>query len=217
MDNRKSETCDKPGASHARRHFGSKFRGRYLTMKRIRCFQYAAAAIATLGMVTPPGALAADASRAAVQASRPETPAVLDVGLGEGGTLVGQVVNAQGAPLAKASVTVRCSGSAVASAVTDRQGSFAVGGLQGGVFEVNSAGGSGVYRLWTAGASPPSANKGVLIVGGEPVSRGQYYAGRYYRSRFTNGQIVFGTAIILGVTAAVVAASLSNQAQLSGS
>jgi hypothetical protein len=196
-------------------------------VKRFQFFQYAAAAVASFGFVLPSSVWAADASQSPVQASPEETPTILDVSLGEGGILSGQVLNADGGPMARAIVTVRSSGSDVASAVTDRQGYFAFHGLQGGVYEVNSAGSSGVFRLWTADASPPLANKDVLIVADGPVNRGQCcskrcsppgrcYSGPRTAGPITNGQVVLATLVVAGIAGGIVAVAVSHE-QKSGS
>jgi hypothetical protein len=186
-------------------------------MKRFQWLQYAASGIASLGFVVPSGLLAADAGRTPVAASAAETPSIMDVVLGEGRALSGQVLDAQGAPMTQTLVTVRGSGSGVASAVTGRQGYFSIRGLQGGVYEVTSGGSSAVFRVWTAGAAPPAANKSVLIVAAGPVSRGQYPAGPRPLRPITNGQVVIAGLLILGATGAIVAISLGNQQQPSGS
>ncbi|HEY1786024.1 MAG TPA: carboxypeptidase-like regulatory domain-containing protein [Pirellulales bacterium] len=150
-------------------------------MKRFQLFQYAATALASMGLMLPtrPAVAAGDNRPLATPAAAPsqssgvQGPAILDVTLNEGGTLTGQVVNAQGKPLAKTAVSVRTCGNDVAGVATDAEGNFAVAGLRGGVYEVDSAGGAGYFRLWNTGTSPPSAHKGVLIVAGEQVSRGQ--------------------------------------------
>ena len=172
-------------------------------MKRFKLLQYAVTGVAGLGLVLPSGVLAADASRTPVQASAAQTQSILDVSLGEDGTLFGQVLNVQGAPIAQATVTVRSSGADVASTVTDAQWSFSVAGLQGGVYEVTTDGGSGTFRLWTAEASPPSANRGVLIVAGGQVTRGQFFRG------IRNG----GALLMVGLLGGVVAAGIITASQ----
>jgi len=176
-------------------------------MKRLPLLQYAATGMAGLGLVLPAGVLAADVNQTPVSASAAETQSISDVRLGEGGTLFGQVLDVQGAPLAQATVTVRCAGSDVASTVTDTQGSFSVGGLQGGVYEVTTDGGSGTFRLWTADASPPSANKGALIVSGGETTRGQFF----------RGPNKAGALVMVGLLGGVVAAGIITAAQPSGS
>jgi hypothetical protein len=172
-------------------------------MKRFHWFQYAVAGIASLGFVLPSGAFAADASRTPVLASAAETQSILDVSLGEGGTLVGQVLDVQGAPMAQANVTVSSSGAKVASAVTDSEGSFSVGGLHGGVYEVTTDAGSGTFRLWTADAGPPSANKKVLIVAGGQTTRGQFF----------RGPNKAGALLMVGLLGGIVAAGIITAAQ----
>ena len=142
-------------------------------MKRCQLFWYAATGIAGFGLVLPTGAMAAQPDATPIAARDPAAPSIVDVKLGEGGTLSGQVVDAQGVPMALTTVTVRAAGTDVASTVTDAQGRFSVAGVHGGMIEVNAAGGTSMLRVWTANASPPSANKSVLIVAGGPVARGQ--------------------------------------------
>jgi hypothetical protein len=99
--------------------------------------------------------------------------AVIDVALAEGGALVGQVVDAQGAPIVAAAVSVRSAGRDILQVRTNSRGEFAAAGLKGGVYEVVAGRHHGVYRLWAPGTAPPSANRGVMAVSGE-VIRAQY-------------------------------------------
>ncbi|HEX4142506.1 MAG TPA: carboxypeptidase regulatory-like domain-containing protein [Pirellulales bacterium] len=142
-------------------------------MKRFRLFRYVATGIAGFGLVLPTGAMAAQPDATPTAASEAPGPSIIDVTLGQGGTLRGQVVDAQGVPMALTTVTVRAAGTEVASAVTDAQGNFSIVGVHGGVIEADAAGGSSMLRVWTANASPPSANKSVLLVADGPVARGQ--------------------------------------------
>jgi Carboxypeptidase regulatory-like domain len=181
-------------------------------MKRFQFCQYSATAIACLGLVLPAGARAADVGRTPAPNAAAQKSSILDVRLGQRGTLAGQVVDAQGRPLALTKVNVRSAGSAtdMAGAVTDFEGRFSVQNLPGGVYEVSSGGGSGVFRLWTGAASPPSANQAVLIVAGGTVNRAQYYAGNNYGwrpwcPRITNGEVVMGALLIAGVAGGIVA------------
>jgi hypothetical protein len=126
--------------------------------------QSMAAAAACLGMLISPTATAAPAGHAG---------AVIDVALGEGGVLAGQVVDAQGAPLAGTAVSVRSGGRDVLQAATNERGEFATAGLKGGVYEVVAGQHRGVYRLWAPRTAPPSANRAIMVVSGEVV-RAQY-------------------------------------------
>jgi hypothetical protein len=192
---------------HFRKSHHSKPRAGLFRMKRFHWLQYTAAGIAGFGLVLPSGLLAADASRAPVLATAAETPSILDVSLGKDAALVGQVLDVQGAPMAQTTVTIRSSGADVASAVTDAQGSFSISGLQGGVYEVTAAGGSGTFRVWTAEASPPSASKGVLIVSGGQTTRGQFF----------RGPNKAGALVMVGLLGGVVAAGIITAAQRPGS
>ena len=94
---------------------------------------------------------------------------ILDVSLDEEGVLSGQVVNRQGVPLVQTAVMVRSAGTIVAVSKTDAQGQFAVRDLSGGTYEVIGAGSGGVYRVWTADASPPAATEQVTLVAAQNV------------------------------------------------
>jgi hypothetical protein len=90
-------------------------------------------------------------------------PAILDVALADGGVLHGQVVNAQGAGAAGMPVYIRTQDRDVAAATTAADGSFAVQGLKGGVYQVSTLQGHGVYRLWSPGTAPPVAQNGAVL------------------------------------------------------
>jgi hypothetical protein len=131
----------------------------------------------------------------------PASPAasILDVALAQSGSLRGQVVNTQGAPLVGTAVSVQSGGREVASTTTNQRGEFAVNNLRGGNYTIAAADSSGVYRVWTASAAPPAAKPGVLLVSGRQIARGQ-------NGGFPSGAglIVLGTAAGI-VTAGVVA------------
>lgn len=131
---------------------------------KIRVAQRLAAAIACVGLIAPPSAFAGTAA----------TPAVADIALGEGGVFVGKVVNAQGAPIAGTTVSLRQGGAEIVSTVTDAEGVFAAQGVRGGQYQVVAEEGSVVYRLWSPGTAPPAANQSALIVTGSEIVNGQY-------------------------------------------
>ncbi len=167
-------------------------------MRRNQWLQVAATGIAGLGLVLPSGVMAAQPATP-ITASANAAPSIVDVRLNTRGMLVGQVVDAQGVAMPQATVTLRSSSLEVASTVTNAQGSFSLAGLHGGVYEASSAGGSTVLRVWTAEASPPSANKSVMIVSGGPVARGQFFNGP---NRL--GSIALFGVIVGGVTTAAL-------------
>jgi hypothetical protein len=110
--------------------------------------------LATCGICTPQLAFAADPTPA---------PAVLDVALGDGGVLHGQVVNLQGAGVPGVPVFVKMQDRNVATATTAGDGTFSVQGLRGGVYQVATIQGQGVYRLWSAGTEPPAAQPNAIL------------------------------------------------------
>jgi hypothetical protein len=120
--------------------------------------------LATVGVCLPELALAA---------SPPTPPAVIDVAMADGGVLHGQVVDLQGGNATGLPVSVRSQDKEITRTTTAKDGRFTVQGLRGGVYQVAAGEGQGVYRLWTAKAAPPSAQKNAIvftqgILGGGP-------------------------------------------------
>ncbi|MHC4399067.1 MAG: carboxypeptidase-like regulatory domain-containing protein [Planctomycetota bacterium] len=160
--------------------------------------------LAALGLCLPPSVLAAG----------PAAPAQLfsDVKLHntpKGGTLLGEVRDAQGLAKAKVPVNLYKGGSdgkihRLAGATTDDQGRFAFANLKGGMYGVESLGGSGAYRVWTPNTAPPGAQNGVLIVSGQGVLRGQQWLATPF------GQRVLVVAAGLGIAGGVTGAALAN-------
>lgn len=135
-------------------------------------------------------------------------PVVHDVALANGGVLRGQVIDQQGAPLARTAVSVSSSGREVASTQTDTDGNFAVGNLCGGNYTVVAGEGEGAYRAWAEKSAPPQAQPGVLIVSGREVNRGQSGGGIWRRP---------GTLVALGIIGGIVAGGVISQQNSSGS
>jgi hypothetical protein len=142
-------------------------------MRRRKIFRYAAVGIAGLGLTLPLPASAAHPAPLAPARKTSQSSTATDVALQAGGLLRGQIVDAQGSPMANAAVSLQFEGRAVAAARTTPQGYFAVSGLRGGTFQVTAAGGSGVYRLWVENSAPPAASASLLIVAGSDAARGQ--------------------------------------------
>jgi hypothetical protein len=128
---------------------------------------------------------------------------VIDFALAPGGLLSGQVVDAAGAPLAGAPVSVWHENHQVVQTVSDQHGQFSVAGLRGGVHQVVAGQNQGVYRLWTAQAAPPSAQKGTILLGNSPVVRGQN--GELGRSLLTSpilwGGVMYAAGHVIGFNA----------------
>jgi hypothetical protein len=110
--------------------------------------------LAVLGMCLPGMAFAASPAPA---------PAVVDVAMADGGVLHGQLVDLQGGNAAGVPVAVKAQNQQVLRTTTLKDGHFTVEGLRGGVYQVAAGQGQGVYRLWTAKAAPPSAQKHAIV------------------------------------------------------
>jgi hypothetical protein len=120
---------------------------------------------------------------------------IRDIALQAGGALRGQVVDAQGNPCAQVAVrVVRASDQAPLAVVTsDAQGRFAVSGLTGGVYRVETPAGAAIYRVWAPNTAPPSATASALLIQGDSMVRGNL-----------GGLGWFGWTLIgLGVAAAI--------------
>jgi hypothetical protein len=151
-----------------------------------------AAAIASMGMLLPPSAIA----------NSPVTQAS-DVALRAGGLLVGQVVDAQGQAKRRTEVSIRQGEQEIVRATTDENGVFAAQGLRGGHYQLLTSEGGCSCRLWAADTAPPAARPAALIVCGDNVVRGQYGAGGMI------GWVKAHPYITAGVVAAAIATPLA--------
>jgi len=91
------------------------------------------------------------------------TPPVEDVALAEGGVLHGKVVDLQGGGVGGVSGSVKSQNREVVRTTTNTDGSFAVKGLNDGVYQLSASDGQGVYRLWSAKKAPPVARNGAIV------------------------------------------------------
>jgi hypothetical protein len=130
----------------------------------IALVRVAATNLAALGFCIPTVAFAA---------GPPAKPAVVDVALRDGGILLGQVVDPQGKGIQGTTVALRHYDREVVKTSTGAEGYFAVKEVRGGVYQIASGDGIGVYRLWAPGTAPPSAQEGALLVANDTVVRGQ--------------------------------------------
>jgi len=137
-------------------------------MKKLRTFRVGIVCLAILGLMLPQTVFAAGPVDT-------EARGCADVALHAGGVLHGNLVDAQGAPMAGRDVSVWQQEEVVAVAKTDGDGRFVIRGLQGGVYRIESERGAGLYRAWAANTAPPAAEQQVLLVSGENVVRGQYF------------------------------------------
>lgn len=163
-------------------------------MKPAKALRMAVVALALLGICVPKPLLAAG------QAGT--DPAVRDVTLWQGGTLIGQVQNAQGVAKAGVPVAVYSGKDQVAAVKTDANGYFTVTGLRGGLYQVASTDGVATYRLWAANTAPPSAQPGAILVADQDLVRGQLGCGRL-------GMILTHPLVIGGAVAAAIAVPIA--------
>ena len=130
--------------------------------------------IRTASVVFALAGLCLPAAGWAANASVLPPPQIADVALRDGGVLAGQIVNGQNAPQSGIRVSLQdTQNREVAAAVTDRQGAFAISGVRGGVYQLVTPQGRQIYRVWSPGMAPPSAQQGVLLVAPGETVRGQ--------------------------------------------
>ena len=132
-------------------------------MRKFNRLNFAVAMLSYAGMVLAPTAMAA---------APPSAPN--DVALGEGGVLLGQVMDSQGIATAHATVTLADHQQEITRVRTDELGKFSVPNLRGGVYQISYRGQTTLYRLWAANTAPPVAQQSVTLVTNGDVVRGQY-------------------------------------------
>lgn len=160
-------------------------------MRHTKVFRMQVIVLMCVGLLAPHSLMGATPARAVK---------IHDVALGDGGTLICQVVDQQGLGVAGAQVVVLQQGRKPVQTVADQTGRFKVVGLSGGTVQVVTAGGQGVYRLWAANTAPPGARQSALLVTG-PVVRGQFMGGMGGMSGWLLPAVVAG-GIIAGVAVA---------------
>jgi hypothetical protein len=166
----------------------------------IRRAKMALVLLAGLGTCLPNSAFAAVGTAAA--------PPITDVALRDGGVLVGQVVDAQGVVQANVRVSLQDTQShEIAAVATNKEGLFAVSNVRGGVYQLVTPQGRGIYRLWAPGTAPPSAQEGALIVNGDVV-RGEDGVPRSGLKFWLSNPLVIGAIV---ATAIAVPVALSQQ------
>lgn len=111
----------------------------------------------------------------ALQTANAATPVGVtsDIALQNDGVLRGQFVNKAGVAKANETVVIAQKGKAIAVGKTDKQGRIAAHGMRPGLYKIETAKTSGVYRLWAPGTAPPKAKSAFLVVEDESVVRGQ--------------------------------------------
>jgi hypothetical protein len=167
-------------------------------MKSVRIVRGVMVSLATLGLCMPHVAFAVELAPA---------PAVVDVALADGGVLHGQVVNLQGAGIAGTPVTVKAQNHTVAATTTATNGTFGVKGLRGGVYQVATVQGQGIYRLWTAGTAPPAAQNTAVVYSQNVPNGGALDANAVVYAQGAGGMkmLLANPIVIAGIIATAVA------------
>lgn len=179
-------------------------------MKFSRCVCSYLVAFASIGVVFPQLAFAANGNRTASES--PVKVQTRDVVLDADGTLRGQVVNRNGVAQAAMPVVLSQRGRAVAAARTDHAGKFKLAQLRGGVYQLHTTGGVGNYRVWANRTAPPSALSQVLLTHDESVALGQHRRGGV-KGLLTNPWVIGGVV----ATAIAVPVAIHNSDSDSGS
>jgi len=158
-------------------------------MKLGKALGHVIAAVAVVGMLVPNWARAEGPTR-----PEQEAATVLDVAL-QDGVFVGQILNAEGAPIRDEVVSVRKDGREVARTQTNETGRYVIHGLSTGVYQVVTSQGGAAYRVWSDNAAPPAAQPGALMIIGQPV-RGQLGGGGLLANPWVLGGIAAAAIIV---------------------
>ncbi|MCA9208217.1 MAG: carboxypeptidase regulatory-like domain-containing protein [Planctomycetales bacterium] len=139
-----------------------------MTLRRL---QIIAALVVCASWIVPVRQLAA--APPVPVAAAAAAPVAIDIELDAAGRLVGQAIDGQGRLLVAERVVVSQAGQEIASTVTDDQGRFAIEGMLGGLYQVATAQGGAMCRVWMANTAPPVAKPHLLLAAGTDVERGQ--------------------------------------------
>lgn len=150
-------------------------------MKQVHKIGWVLTFLAAVGLCLPATALAVSQAKTGPK----------DVKLTQAGDLVGQVIDAQGQAIAGKPVVVQYQNKLVAAPTTDKNGYFAIKGVQPGVYRIASMKGVADYRVWTQATAPPKAAAGALLVEGKEVIRGQM-GGMSLRNLLANPFVIAG-------------------------
>ncbi len=142
-------------------------------MKRSKLFRRVPVALACWGMLLSASALAGGVATPAKTSTIPADGSI-DVALGDGGTLVGQLLTPQAAARPHVRITLRQGGRQAASTVTDGSGTFRLAGLRGGTYQLVAGDAAVVCRLWAPHTAPPAAQPVALLVWDGRQVLGQY-------------------------------------------
>jgi hypothetical protein len=171
-------------------------------MKLSRFLHRCVVVLTCSGMMSAQFVRASDAGsvQTAIQTPVAQTK-IQDVALRDQGVLLGTVLDEKGNARGAVPVAISRQGNVIARTETNASGQFAVQGLSGGLHEVQTPVGSGVYRFWAPRTAPPAASAIAMVAPNTTVVRGQMGLG--------NGGGGFGWLANPWVLAGVVAAAIA--------
>lgn len=165
----------------------------------IRRFRIAIMSFALAGVCLPTSGWATDTNAL-------PAPQIADVALRDGGVLVGQLVDGQNAPKSDIRISLQdTQNREIGASVTNKQGYFSMSEVRGGVYQLVTPQGRQVYRLWSPGVAPPSAQPGILLVAQGDTVRGALGNGTW-KSILTN-PVVIGGAVATAVAVPIIVAN----------
>jgi len=182
-------------------------------MRRIRRAWGLTVVTAGLQLACPLWAQAEDAA-ALVRPNVTVPLAMRDIQLDALGTLRGQVLTPEGAPLIDTKVALNQVQQPVAETATDKEGRFELAGLRGGTYELHTGNTFTWVRLWQHDSAPPAAQTGALLVAQRPTVRGQI---NYMNKNMLLPSEAIGTLMIPAAVAGGVVALKQHHEQDSGS
>ncbi len=164
-----------------------------------------ATALACINLLIPLQTLSAADAAANGARTAPSTPAqsaaaaklvARDVSLGTGNDLRGQLVDKNGAVVAKRIVVAVHADKSSLQTVSDSEGRFRFTNAKPGTYQVASERSYQLCRCWAAKTAPPSAAREVLLVEGDLTLRGQRPVGELLSGPVLIGLIIAAAIII---------------------
>ncbi|MEQ8211467.1 MAG: carboxypeptidase-like regulatory domain-containing protein [Lacipirellulaceae bacterium] len=178
-------------------------------MKRHTWWQRTCAWVAAATVVVPMQVMAkppvvAPQVQAKTQITQPAVKTV-DVALDANGRLIGEIVNVQGQPQAKAKVAL-IQGKKTRFVQTSARGEFRFDNVATGSYQLQVGKQLKPCRVWKQAAAPPKANQGVMLISGEQIVRGQTYCGSPVAAGYGGfKEAMTHPLVVAGVVAAAIA------------
>lgn len=161
--------------------------------------------IAAMAMMAAPLVAAEKAHQQASQQAHQKDKAgqVFDVKLSKQGTLVGQLLTANGAAIADSKLLITNKSKMTLEAKTDARGVFQLPVKKSGVYRLQLADQAIVVRAWDAGLAPPATRDSLLCVTQDGTVRGQ--AGATGFAALLTNPLFIGLGVAAAVAAPIIA------------